>query len=151
MDDVWRRDEYEISTDPARLRLDVVHGFLRTSYWAENIPRAVVARSVRHSLNFGVYRGGEQVGYARVVTDRAVFGFVMDVFVLPPHRGRGLAKWLMATILAHPELQGFRRWMLTTKDAHGVYAQVGFTPCSAPEQVMEIVRRNAYTAAPPGG
>ena len=140
----WRREDYEISTDPTRLQIDVVHGFLRTAYWCEGVPREVVERAARHSLNFGLFRGPEQVGYARAVTDRATFGYLMDVFVLPAHRGRGLARWLVTTILGHPELQGFRRWMLATKDAHRVYAGVGFRPCARPDRLMEIVVPDAY-------
>jgi GNAT superfamily N-acetyltransferase len=144
MHDEWRRGEYTISTDSGRLDLDVVHGFLRTAYWSVGVPREVVERAARHSLSFGLYHSGEQVGYARVVTDRATFGYLTDVFFLPAHRGRGLARWLVATILSHPELQGFRRWMLATDDAHGVYEAVGFGVCAHPERLMEIVDPDPY-------
>jgi GNAT superfamily N-acetyltransferase len=150
VDGPWRRRGYDISTDPARLDLDVVHGFLRTAYWCEGVPRGVVERAVRHSFNFGLYDGDGQVGYARVVTDRATFGYLMDVFVLPAHRGRGLARWLVTTILAHPDLQGFRRWMLGTVDAHRLYEGAGFRPCAHPERLMEIVAPNPYGAATKG-
>jgi GNAT superfamily N-acetyltransferase len=152
MSDVWRQGDYEISDDPARLQMDVVHGFLRTAYWSRGVPREVVERAARNSMCFGIYRGGEggeeQVGFARVATDRAVLAFLMDVFVLEAHRGRGLARWLVATIRSHAELQGLRRWMLMTNDAHGVYERVGFRPCAHPERVMEIVAVDPYGADP---
>lgn len=136
-----RHAAYEISADPARLDFDVVHGFLATSYWSPGVSRAVVERAARHSLAFGVYHDGggapRQVGYARVVTDRATFAYLADVFVLPEHRGRGLATWLVGTVLAHPDLQGLRRWLLATRDAHALYARAGFTPLAAPERFME--------------
>ena len=145
MSDTWRRGAHEISTDPARLDLDVVHGFLSTSYWSPGVPRETVERAARGSLAFGVYDvsgdRSRQVGYARVITDRATFAYLADVFVLPEHRGQGLARWLVETIVAHPELQGLRRWMLVTRDAHGLYERVGFAPLATPERVMERVRR----------
>lgn len=144
----------EISTDPTRLDLDVIHGFLARAYWSRGIPRAVVERSLRHSLCFGAYDGaapgGAQVGFARVVTDYATFALISDVFVLESHRGRGIAKLLMRAILAHPGLQGLRRWMLATHDAHGLYRQFGFTPVARPEIHMEIHRPGLYLElAPP--
>ena len=144
----WRRGDHEISTDLARLDLDVVHGFLTTSYWSPGIPRDVVERAARHSLAFGVYdvAGGasRQVGYARVITDRATFAYLADVFVLESHRGRGLARWLMEVIVAHPELQGLRRWMLVTRDAHGLYERFGFGPPPNPGGVMVRAMPNPY-------
>lgn len=137
----WHRGDYTISTHPDRVDLDVVHGFLQGSYWAAGVPRDVVERSVRHALVFAVLRGEEQVGFARVVTDRATFAWVGDVFVLPGHRGRGLAGWLMEVVTGHPELQGLRRWMLATADAHGLYARYGFAPLADPGRFME--RRSA--------
>ena len=135
-----------MSTDRARLDLEVIHRFLSTmSYWAEGIPRDVVARSIEHSLCFGVYDGlGKQVGFARVISDFATFAYIADVFVLPSHRGHGLGKGLMEFIVQHPALQGMRRWNLTTRDAHALYAQVGFTPLKIPEKYMEIQRVNKY-------
>jgi len=149
------KGEYEIDDDPGRIDLDVVHGFLTTSYWAEGVPRDVVARSVANSLVLGLYhRGGEvgqgaQVGLTRVVTDRATFAWVADVFVLPGHRGRGLAHWMIETLLAHPDMAGMRRFMLATSDAHQVYADCGFTPLAAPGRFMEIARplRELYDEA----
>ncbi len=137
---------FRISTDPAQLDLAVVHRFLaEDSYWARNIPLDTVARAVAHSLNFGLYApGGEQAGFARVVTDRATFAWLCDVFVLPAFRGQGLSKWLMEVVWAHPELQGLRRQLLATLDAHGLYEQFGFQPLAAPERYLEVRRANPY-------
>ena len=140
-----RRGEFLISTDPARLDLDVIYGFLTNCYWAKGIPREVVARSIEHALCFGVYDGsGRQVGFARVISDRATIAYVGDVFVLESHRGLGLGKWLMECITRHPALQNLRRWILTTRDAHGLYSQVGFTPLKSPERFMELHRPDVY-------
>jgi GNAT superfamily N-acetyltransferase len=136
------RDGYEIDDDPARLDLDVVHGFLTGSYWAEGVPRDVVARSVANSLSLGVYRDGSQVGYTRAVTDRATFAWVCDVFVLSGHRGRGVAHWMIETLRAHPDLAGVRRFLLATADAHQVYADCGFTALDDPGRYMELRRSN---------
>ena len=144
----WRKSGYEISTDPARLQIDVLHDFLRTAYWCEGIPREVVEHAAANSVNFGLFHGPEQVGYARVVTDSATFGYLTDVFVLPAHRGRGLARWMVATALEHPDLQGFRRWMLATRDAHAVYAGVGFRPLGDPAMFMEVFQPEAYPRSP---
>ncbi len=134
----WERDDYLISTDASRLNISLIHRFLTNeSYWAVGRSLEVVQRSIDNSLCFGIYRGAEQVGFARVVTDFATFAWVADVFLLPEHRGRGLAKWLMEVILGHPELQGFRRWVLATKDAQTLYAQFGFIPLHRPERWME--------------
>lgn len=132
------KDDYEIDDDTARLDLDVVHGFVTTSYWAEGVPRDVVERSLANSLNLGLYHGGSQVGLTRAVTDRATFAWVGDVFVLPEHRGRGLGHWMIETLLAHPDLAGLRRFMLATSDAHQVYAECGFVPLADPGRYMEI-------------
>lgn len=123
------KNGYLISTDPARLDIAVIHQYLsKESYWAQNIPKEVVQRSIDHSLCFGIYYKEQQVGFARLVTDRATFAYLADVFILPGHRGKGLSKWLMETIHAHPDVQGLRRWLLGTRDAHGLYAQFGWTP-----------------------
>jgi GNAT superfamily N-acetyltransferase len=138
--------EYQISTDPAKLNLDLIHKFLSGhSYWARGIPRDVVARSVANSLCFGVYAVSNttpksacsQVGFARVTTDRATFAYLADVFILPEHRGQGLSKRLMEAILAHPDLQGLRRWLLATADAHELYRRFGFTGLSQPDRFMQ--------------
>ena len=165
----WTRGEYRLTTDPARVDVDAVHAYLVDSYWARGIPLEVVRRSIEHSLNFSLWHepsgatsaaraagearvpeaagsppGSRQIGFARVVTDRATFGYLGDVYVLEPHRGRGLSKWMMRVIVEHPELQGFRRWALLTRDAHGLYRQVGFTPLAAPERWMERWLPDAY-------
>src|SRR5215831_6778294 len=131
----FRRGEFVVSTDRARLDLDVIHGFLTNSYWAKGIPRERVALSIEHSLCFGVYDGsGAQAGFARVITDFATYAYIADVFVLDSHRGRGLGKLLMKAIMQHPALQGFRRWSLSTRDAHALYAQFGFTALQFPDR-----------------
>lgn len=141
----YRRGEFLISTSRERLDLDVVHGFLTKCYWAKGIPREIVARSIEHALCCGIYNGeGAQVGFARVISDFATIAYVGDVFVLETHRGQGLGKWLMQCITQHPALQNLRRWILTTRDAHGLYSQVGFTPVKAPERFMELHRPNVY-------
>jgi len=133
----WQRGQYLVSTDPRRLDLEVVHGFLTTSYWAAGIRLELVQRSIEHSLPFGLYAGERQVGFARVITDFTTFAYVADVFILGAYRGQGLGRWLMECVVAHPHLQALRRWTLFTRDAHGLYEQVGFTRASAPERLME--------------
>ena len=133
----WYRGEYVVSNDRSRLDLDVVHGYLKRSYWAGGVPFDVVRRSVENSLVFGMYRASEQVGFARVITDRATFAYLADVFVLEEHRGQDLGKWLVETVLSHPELQGLRRWMLATRDAHDLYRKYAFTGLGDPEILME--------------
>jgi len=141
----YRRSEFLISTDPVRLDLDVIHGFLTNCYWARGIPRDVVGRSIEHSLCFGVYDGsGAQVAFARVVSDFATVAYLGDVFVLESHRRRGLSKWLMECIMQHAALHGLRRWILLTRDAHGLYEQFGFTPVKSPERYMELHRADVY-------
>jgi GNAT superfamily N-acetyltransferase len=141
----FQRDGFLISTDRARLDLDVIHGFLTNSYWAKGIPREIVERAIEHSLCFGVYDGSAvQVGFARVISDLATYAYVADVFVLESHRGRGLGKALMESIVQHPALQGLRRWSLSTRDAHTLYAQVGFAALKWPERYMEILQPNLY-------
>jgi ribose 5-phosphate isomerase B len=144
----WKepRGEFEISTDPARIDVDAVYRFLTASYWAKGIPLATVQLSIANSLCFGIYRGHEQAGFARVITDRATFAYLGDVFVIETFRGRGLSKWLMQCIMAHPELQGLRRWSLVTRDAHGLYQQSGFATLKAPEGWMELHHPGMYAA-----
>ena len=133
----WRQGAYLLTTDKARLNLEVVHSFLKTSYRAAGISAAVVMRSVKNSLAFGLLEGDEQVGFARVVTDYATFAYLADVFVLEPHRGQGLGKWMMEVVFSRPELQGLRRWMLATRDAHDLYRKHGFTELKEPSIFME--------------
>jgi GNAT superfamily N-acetyltransferase len=141
----YTREPYRISTDPNLLDLPLIHGWLaQESYWAAGIPFEVVEKAIRHSLNFGIYQGSQQIGFARVVTDQATFAYLCDVFVLEAYRGRGLSKWLMSCILDCPPLQGLRRFMLMTKDAHGLYATFGFTPLKDATKAMEIARPGLY-------
>jgi GNAT superfamily N-acetyltransferase len=141
----YRRGEFVISSNRERLDLDVIHGFLTNCYWAKGVPREVVARSIEHSLCFGIYEdGGRQVGFARVVSDFATVAYLGDVFVLESHRGRGLSKWLMECVTQYPALQNLRRWILLTRDAHGLYSQFGFTPVQAPDRYMELHRPDVY-------
>ncbi len=148
MHHVWTNGEFEISTDRARLDLGVVHGFLSNSYWAKGIPLETVQRSIENSLCFGIHHSGRQIGFARVITDHATFAYLADVFVAPAYRGRGLSKWLVECILQHPDLQGLRRWMLATQDAHGLYARYGFMPLKSPERWMEIHWPDVYPMNP---
>ena len=139
-------DGYEISTDPARLDFGAVHAFLTRSYWSPGIPLGIVERAARNSLCFGIYERatGAQVGFTRVVTDHATFAYLCDVYVLEAHRGRGLAKWMMREVMAHPALAGARRVMLATRDAHGLYRQSGFDDVIQNTNLMEIVRPDIY-------
>jgi GNAT superfamily N-acetyltransferase len=140
----WTKGGFEVSTDPARVDLGLVHEFLTNCYWAKGIPAETVRRSIENSICFGIYDGERQVGFARIISDQATFAYLADVFVLPSYRGRGLSGWLMECIVAHPDLQGLRRWMLATQDAHGLYARYGFTPIKAPERWMEVHRPDIY-------
>ncbi len=146
----WKQKEFEISTDPARIDLALVHEFLTNSYWAKGVPLETVQRSIQHSLCFGIYQQMRQIGFARVITDYATFAYVADVFVNQPYRGRGLSKWLIECIRSHPQLQGLRRWLLATRDAHGLYRQFGFTPMANPDRWMEIHNPDVYRAASSG-
>ena len=138
------RNGYTLSTDPARLDLDVIHNFLTNCYWAKGIPRDVVARSIENSLCFGVYEGTKQVGFARVISDLATYAYIGDVFILESHRGCGLSQWMMECIMGHPKLQNLRRWTLLTRDAHGLYAKFGFTSIAKPERYMELHNPAVY-------
>jgi GNAT superfamily N-acetyltransferase len=132
----WYRPPYRISDDPELIDIEVVHEFLVRSYWARGIPKETVARGIAHSLPLSVFLEEQQVGFARVVTDRATFAYLADVFVIEDHRRRGLAAWLVATALAHPELQGLRRWLLVTRDAHGLYRKLGFSDVADPSMLL---------------
>lgn len=138
-------DEYEISTDNHRLNIEVIHNFLaEESYWSVGIPRSTVERAIQNSLCFGVYLRTDQVGFARIVTDRSTFALLADVFILRAHRGKGLSKWLMRCIVEHEDLQGLRRLLLLTSDAHGLYRQFGFKELGSPSRFMEILRQDIY-------
>ena len=142
----WVRGEYAISTDRARLDLDAVHRYVSTSYWAAGMPRAVLERAVENSLIFGIYHGPRQAGFARAITDRATYAYLSDVFVVEEYRGRGLSKWLMECVLAHPDLQGLRRFALFTRDAQALYERYGFGPPRGASTYMERRTPNVYTA-----
>jgi GNAT superfamily N-acetyltransferase len=140
----WANGPYRVTTDETRFDLGVIHGFLRRSYWAEDIPEDVVRRSIRGSLCFALLDHDRQVGFARVITDRATFAYLADVFVLESHRGRGLATWLMQCVTSHPDLQGLRRFTLVTRDAHRLYSKFGFAPIQNPERYMTLDRGGLY-------
>ncbi|MFC1519730.1 GNAT family N-acetyltransferase [Pseudomonadota bacterium] len=139
---------YVISTDQNKLDISVIHGFISQSYWAKGVPITVLAKAIEHSLCFGVFTDqGEQVGFARLITDRATFAYLADVFITDQHRGIGLSKLLIEKVISHPDIQGLRRMMLATRDAHGLYAQYGFLPVDNPEILMQIWRPNIYQQA----
>jgi GNAT superfamily N-acetyltransferase len=140
----WRRGTAAVSTDPDRLDLAVVHGFLTTAYWSPGVALETVRRSIEHSLPFGVYLDDHQVGFARVISDWTTFAYLADVFIVPEARGHGLARFLLTCILAHPDVQGVRTWALFTRDAHGLYEQVGFERDKLLDRLM--VRRKASLA-----
>ena len=140
----WTNGTLVVTCDPRRQDLDVIHGFLTQSYWAKGIPRETVARSLENSLCFALLDGATQIGFARVISDFATIAYLGDVFVMPEYRGRGLSKWLMRCVTLHPDLQGLRRWMLATSDAHGLYQQFGFTALARPEAFMERHDPNVY-------
>ena len=147
---IWTNGDYSISTDPNAIDLETVHTYLTNeSYWAAGVPRAVVEKSIRHSLCFSLFQREAQVGFARIVTDTATFAYLADVFILAGHRGHGLGKWLVECIKAHPELKGLRRWLLATADAHGLYAQYGFQPLANPDRIMEIRDLEVYEKGSP--
>jgi GNAT superfamily N-acetyltransferase len=137
-DAAFLKKGYEISLDKAKLDFDAIYGYLTTTYWAKGMPREKLRIALENSMCFGLYYNGAQVGLARIITDKATFAYLCDVYVLDVHRGIGLSKWMMQTILAHPELQGLRRWSLATADAQGLYSQFGFGPINNPENWMQI-------------
>lgn len=140
----YRKEQFLISTDRAKLDLDSIHAFLSRSFWdSEGISRETVERAIRSSLCFGVYDGQQQIGFARVVTDGATFAYLCDDYILESYRGRGLGKWLMESILSHPELQGLHRWVVVTRDAR-LYQKVGFAPLKEPETYLEIVNLEGH-------
>jgi GNAT superfamily N-acetyltransferase len=138
------KGQYSITTDPEKIDLDAVHAFLSRSFWAEGIPKDTVARSLVNSLCFGLFDGAHQIGLARVVTDRATYAYLCDVYVLESHRGHGLGKWLIEAVMAHTDLQGLRRFQLVTRDAHGLYSRYGFATPAHPERHMEIFKHGMY-------
>jgi GNAT superfamily N-acetyltransferase len=142
-----RRGNFLISTDQDRLDIDAVHAYLSRSYWAEGIAIETVAKSIRESLCFGLFDTCTQVGFARVITDKATFAYLCDVYVLETYQGQGLGTWLMETVCSHPDLQGLRRFVLITRDAHGLYKKFGFTQLEAPGRYMEIARAKIYRSS----
>lgn len=145
----WVNGKFTVTCDPARMNRAVIADFLASSYWARGIPPATVEKSLANSLCFALLDGDRLVGFARVISDRATIAYLGDVFVLPEYRGRGLSKWLMECVVGHPELQGLRRWILATRDAHGLYGKFGFTPLKRAEIFMERHDADVYGAGGP--
>ena len=144
----YRNKNFLVSTDPGKLDIAAIHEFLsKESYWAKGIPKEIMRRAIENSLCFGVYENSKQIGFARIITDHATFAYLCDVYILETHRGKGLAKWLMSAIMAHPTMQGLRRLNLVTRDAHRLYKQFGFTALNNPDGYMELVRRDIYQKA----
>jgi N-acetylglutamate synthase-like GNAT family acetyltransferase len=141
----WARGEYLISTDKSKIDVTVVHQFLSQSYWAKGISQSIMQKSIENSLCFAVYHKQVLVGFARVISDFATFSYLADVFIVPEERGKGLSKWLMQVIMNHPGLQGLRRFLLATRDAHSLYAQFGFTALDKPERWMQKHDPDVYT------
>ncbi|HEX3165044.1 MAG TPA: GNAT family N-acetyltransferase [Chitinophagaceae bacterium] len=147
----FTKDGFTISTEKEKLDIDLIHSFLNRTYWAEGILKEIIRRSIEGSLCFGVYENDKQampacrqVGFARMITDKATFAYLADVFIIEEYRGRGLSKWLMEVIMSHPDLQGLRRMILATKDAHGLYKQFGFTPLINVDRWMHILDPDVY-------
>ena len=140
----YKKDDFTVVTDPSKLDVAAIHGYLSRAYWSEGIPRHTVEKAIANSLCFGLFRGEQQVGLARVVTDRATYAYLCDVYVLEEFRGKGLGAWLMECVMSHPDLQGLRRFSLATRDAHGLYKKFGFAELKKPQSQMEIVRHDLY-------
>lgn len=141
------KNSFIISTDKTKLDINIIHDYLSNeSYWAKNIPLSTVAKAIEGSVCFAVYekKNGKQAGFARVITDGATYGYLADVFILPMYQGKGLGKWMMEEIMNHRDLQGFRAWMLATRDAHGLYMQYGFKPLDKPERIMRLAAFTEY-------
>ena len=138
------KDGFTISTEKEKLDIDLIHSFLTRSYWAEGISKEIIGRSVEGALCFGVFENEKQVGFARMITDRATFAYLADVFIIEEYRGRGLSKWLMEVIMSHPDLQGLRRMVLVTRDAHELYKKFGFTPLNNVDRWMHIHQPEIY-------
>jgi len=139
-----KRENFLISTDISKLDINVIYNYLANSYWAEGIPLETVKISIDNSTCFGVYENDTQIGFARVISDKATIGYLGDVFILESHRGKGLSKWLMECIMKHPDLQGFRRWILLTRDAHDLYRKYGFIDLAKPQRYMELTNHDVY-------
>lgn len=139
--------EYIISSDKSKMDVEAIHSYLTRSYWAENIPHNIVKKAIEHSLCFGVFHNEAQVGFARLITDSATFAYLADVYILEEHRGKGLSKKLMENIIDHPLLQGLRRMVLATYDAHTLYEKFGFKPLNNPQTFMELWTPDVYKTA----
>jgi GNAT superfamily N-acetyltransferase len=137
-------ENYEVTTDTARMDVPAIHAFLSQTYWSPGIPLSAVQRAISNSLCFGLLLDGEQIGFARLITDRATFAYLADVYVLEAHRGKGLSRRIMDHVMVHPDLQGLRRMLLATLDAHALYAKYGFKPLAAPDRMMEVHQANVY-------
>ena len=140
----FTKDRYYISTENEKMDVDLIHSFLSRSYWAEGISKEIIRRSIEGALCFGVFENDKQVGFARMITDRATFAYLADVFIIEEYRGLGLSKWLMEVIMVHPDLQGLRRMMLATRDAHELYKKFGFTPLNNVDRWMHIHNPDVY-------
>lgn len=140
-----KRGNYFISTNKRKLKTKTVHYFLTNSYWSKGISLARVKKSIQNSICFGVYYKEKQIGFARVITDYVRFGYLADVFIIEEYRGRGLSKWLMKSILNHPDFKGIQAWLLATRDAHGLYAKFGFMPLEEPQRFMRLVRNKVVS------
>jgi len=138
------KDQFTITTDKEKFDVDLIHSFLTNSYWAEGISREIISRSIDGALCFGVFENNKQIGFARMITDKATFAYLADVFIVEEYRGRGLSKWLMQVIMSHPDLQGLRRMMLATRDAHELYKKFGFTPLNYVDRWMQIHDPGVY-------
>ncbi|MGA7160274.1 MAG: GNAT family N-acetyltransferase [Bacteroidota bacterium] len=140
----YRRGKFSVSADPSKLDIEAIHDFLTHCYWSEGISKKTVARAIEHSLCFGLFEGNKQIGFARVISDRATYAYLCDVYVLETYRGKGLGTWLMSCVMKHPDLQGLRRFTLLTRDAHGLYQKFGFTAAKNPSRYMEIHNADIY-------
>jgi len=138
------KDRFFISTEKEKFDIDLIHSFLTRSYWAEGISKEIIKRSIEGSLCFGVFENDKQIGFARMITDKATFAYLADVFIIEEYRGLGLSKWLMEVIISHPDLQGLRRMMLATRDAHELYKKFGFTPLNNVDRWMQIHNPDIY-------
>ncbi len=140
----YQKDDFTVVTDPSKLDVAAIHGYLSRAYWSEGIPRHIVEKAIANSICFGLFHGDDQIGLARVVTDRATYAYLCDVYVLEEFRGKGLGVWLMECVMSHPDLQGLRRFSLATRDAHGLYEKFGFAELKKPQSQMEIVHHDIY-------
>ena len=140
----YQKGDFAVYTDPAKLDVVAIHGYLSRAYWSEGIPRDIVEKAIANSLCFGLFHGENQIGLARVVTDRATYAYLCDVYVLEEFRGKGFGVWLMECVMSHPDLQGLRRFSLATRDAHGLYEKFGFAELKKPESQMETVHHGIY-------